>query len=51
MKNFLKWCGLLLILGLGGCAKPIDLDAPCPDYGRYCPQAPVNAWDNDEKIQ
>lgn len=45
-------CGcLLLILGLGACAKPIDLDAPCPDYGRYCPQAPVNAWDNDEKIQ
>jgi hypothetical protein len=50
MKLFLKSCCLFWILGLGACAKPIDLDAPCPDYGRYCPQAPVNAWDNEEPL-
>ncbi|MBA2648292.1 MAG: hypothetical protein H0U75_01625 [Legionella sp.] len=48
MKKFLKCCCVLLILGLGACAKTIDLDAPCPDYGRYCSQIPANACDNDE---
>jgi hypothetical protein len=48
MKILLR-CGCLLwILGLGACTKPIDLDAPCPDYGRYCSQSPINVWDNDQ---
>lgn len=51
MKTFLQGCCLLWIVGLSACAKSIDLNAPCPDYGRYCSQAPVNAWDNDEKNQ
>lgn len=47
--KILKCSCLLLILGLVACSKPVDLDAPCPDYGRYCPQTPVNAWDNAEE--
>lgn len=33
---------VLLAAILASCAKPHDLDAPCPDFGRYCPQTPIN---------
>jgi hypothetical protein len=45
------YCYLLLCLGLGACSKPLDLDTPCPDYGRYCTQTPINVWDNKETSQ
>lgn len=48
MHLFLKYTLSLLFLGLGACSKPVDLDAPCPEYGRYCSQAPINAWNNKE---
>jgi hypothetical protein len=50
MLDVFKWGCVLLCLGLGACSKSIDLDAPCPDYGRYCRQTPINAWDNDESF-
>lgn len=34
---------IAMILVLVACNKPEDLDAPCPDYGRHCPQTPINA--------
>lgn len=33
---------LLLSVMLGACAQAHDLDAPCPDFGRFCAQKPVN---------
>ncbi|MBA2649914.1 MAG: hypothetical protein H0U75_10055 [Legionella sp.] len=48
MNKFLMCCCVVWILALAGCAKTQDLDAPCPDYGRYCSQIPANAWGNDE---
>jgi type IV secretion system protein VirB7 len=39
-----KWIFSLVILSvLGGCSsKPPDLDSPCAQFGRYCPQYPIN---------
>ncbi|HDS3856746.1 TPA: hypothetical protein QH041_003114 [Legionella pneumophila] len=42
---------ILLLAGLGACSRPVDLETPCPDYGRYCTQTPINAWDNDHQEQ
>lgn len=33
---------ILLFSCLGGCTKPPDLDAPCREFGKYCPQQPIN---------
>ncbi|WP_199744188.1 T4SS-associated protein LvhB7 [Legionella sp. km772] len=34
---------LLLLSLLNGCSsKPPDLDSPCAQFGRYCPQYPIN---------
>lgn len=34
---------LLLLSLLNGCSsKPPDLDSPCVQFGRYCPQYPIN---------
>jgi hypothetical protein len=33
---------LVLAAILTSCTKAQDLDAPCPDFGRYCPQTPIN---------
>lgn len=35
---------IVVLLGLlSGCAsKPPDLDSPCAQFGRYCPQYPIN---------
>lgn len=33
----------VLTLWLSSCSKPQDLDAPCPDFGRHCPQTIINA--------
>jgi type IV secretion system protein VirB7 len=33
---------LLVSVLLAGCNHPPDLDSPCPDYGKYCSQTPVN---------
>lgn len=36
-------CLLVLVASITACShKTIDVDAPCPDYGRYCPQTPIN---------
>lgn len=32
------------VLQLTGCAHS-ELEAPCPDYGRYCKRSPINSWD------
>jgi hypothetical protein len=45
--NRWKLVYLLLLLGLNACGKTADLDAPCPDYGRFCAQSPVNE-DNEQ---
>lgn len=31
-----------LAIALASCARPHDLDTPCPDYGRQCSQALIN---------
>ncbi|WP_276559002.1 T4SS-associated protein LvhB7 [Fluoribacter dumoffii] len=34
---------LLALSLLSGCSsKPPDLDSPCSQFGRYCPQYPIN---------
>ncbi|MGL6029438.1 MAG: T4SS-associated protein LvhB7 [Legionella sp.] len=34
---------VLMMSILTGCASsPPDLDAPCTQFGRYCPQYPIN---------
>jgi type IV secretion system protein VirB7 len=33
---------LLLCMALVGCTKPPDLEAPCHQFGRLCPQQPIN---------
>ena len=33
---------LLVIALIVACSKPHDVDTPCPDYGRHCPQLPIN---------
>lgn len=43
MKKTIQLTVLLVIAGLGACNKNHELKAPCPDYGRYCPQSPINA--------
>lgn len=38
-----RWFISMLILGLlSGCTKPPDLDAPCREFGKFCPQHPIN---------
>ncbi len=32
----------LSFLMLCSCSRPPDLTTPCPDYGRFCPQTPIN---------
>ncbi|WP_269471721.1 T4SS-associated protein LvhB7 [Legionella spiritensis] len=39
MRTFLSLC---LLLTLTSCSRPPDLNTPCPDYGRFCPQQPIN---------
>ena len=37
---------LLLFLSISACGSAHkDLTAPCPNYGRHCPQTPINSWD------
>lgn len=40
----MKWMFSALLLSLlTGCSStPPDLDAPCAQFGRYCPQYPIN---------
>ena len=38
-----RWfISLLFFSVLSGCTKPPDLDAPCREFGKYCPQYPIN---------
>lgn len=33
---------MLLALALSACShKIIEVDAPCPDFGKHCPQKPI----------
>ncbi|EEZ95951.1 T4SS-associated protein LvhB7 [Legionella longbeachae] len=34
--------GICLVLNLSSCSRPPDLNTPCPDYGRFCPQILIN---------
>ena len=34
------WAALAIVLS--ACSKAPDLDAPCREFGRYCPQQPIN---------
>ncbi len=40
----MKWMfSVLMLVLLTGCSStPPDLDAPCTQFGRYCPQYPIN---------
>ena len=51
MKTMSGLLGLMVLMGLSACSKTPELDAPCPDYGRYCHQVPINAWDNESLEQ
>lgn len=33
---------LALVWITSSCSKPYDLGAPCPNYGKTCPQALIN---------
>ena len=33
---------MLLLVLTTACAKPQDLDTPCPNYGRQCSQVLIN---------
>ncbi len=45
MKEKLKWISaLMVVLSLGACAQT-NINSPCPNFGKYCPQTPVNVWD------
>ena len=33
---------IVVIIALSACNKVPDLDAPCREFGRYCPQQPIN---------
>lgn len=38
-----KWFITVLIMSvLSGCAKPPDLEAPCHNFGQFCPQQLIN---------
>ena len=41
------WFMVVFISVLSGCAKPPELAAPCEQFGKFCPQYPIN----DEPIQ
>ncbi|MGC1183148.1 T4SS-associated protein LvhB7 [Legionella sp.] len=43
MKKTMQITVLLVITGLGACSKNSELRAPCPDFGRYCAQTPINS--------
>lgn len=34
---------ILILVGLSGCSAHRELKAPCPDFGRYCAQTPINS--------
>ncbi len=43
MRHLLRLLPMLLLVSfLASCTKAHDLDAPCPDFGRHCPQTPIN---------
>lgn len=38
-----KWFITVLMMGvLSGCSKAPDLEAPCHNFGQFCPQYPIN---------
>lgn len=44
----MKWAKyIFLMIILTGCSRPPDLEAPCHQFGKYCPQYPIN----DEPIR
>lgn len=42
MKCLVRLLSLLAFTVIVACSKPQDLDAPCPNFGRHCPQQPIN---------
>lgn len=39
----LSWVTTLLFMTiLSACSKPHELEAPCHNFGKYCPQLPIN---------
>lgn len=47
MKYFVQLLSLLAFTAIVACSKPQDLDAPCPHFGRHCPQLPINVPMNE----
>ena len=47
MKNTIQLTAILLLfISISACGSAHkDLMAPCPNYGRSCPQTPINACD------
>lgn len=41
-KHLLLISLLAVCVQVTGCAKPHDVDTPCPDYGRQCAQMMIN---------
>jgi len=38
-----KWFSAVFIFAvLSGCSRPPDLEAPCYNFGKSCPQYPIN---------
>jgi hypothetical protein len=46
----LIFAAVFIIAGLSSCSSAHkDLRAPCPDFGRYCAQTPINST-NDPSV-
>ncbi|WP_155522667.1 T4SS-associated protein LvhB7 [Legionella saoudiensis] len=44
MKKIMQITVLFVIASLAvACSKTHELRAPCPDFGRYCAQTPINS--------
>ena len=41
----------VLAIALGACNKVPDLDAPCREFGRYCPQQPINVEPLEQSLE
>lgn len=42
-RQLVYWVSAVaLATALASCARPHDLDTPCPDYGRQCSQSLIN---------
>lgn len=45
MKKIILVAGIVITLGLAGCATPTN--SVCNDYGQHCSPKPINGWSAD----